>query len=57
MQASSLPSRGVWIEIDLWISSKHFVKSLPSRGVWIEIIWKNGCSDPYWVAPLAGSVD
>ena len=33
----SLPSRGVWIEIEMLRMRRPFRGSLPSRGVWIEI--------------------
>ena len=34
---TSLPSRGVWIEIGSAERPADFRASLPSRGVWIEI--------------------
>ena len=33
----SLPTRGVWIEINGIDTVNGWVKSLPTRGVWIEI--------------------
>ena len=53
----SLPSRGAWIEMLLWVLVAMAAASLPSRGAWIEI---GVCLRPggqYLVAPLAGSVD
>ena len=35
---TSLPSRGVWIEIMYALSTLNLCRSLPSRGVWIEIL-------------------
>ena len=35
--AESLPVRGAWIEIMLWVSTGMRVASLPVRGAWIEI--------------------
>ena len=38
MSATSLPSRGAWIEISLMIrQADNVLTSLPSRGAWIEI--------------------
>ena len=33
----SLPSRGVWVEIVLFVDEVGMIWSLPSRGVWVEI--------------------
>ena len=33
----SLPVRGAWIEIVLWLSNISVPKSLPVRGAWIEM--------------------
>ena len=56
--ATSLPSRGAWIEI----AKKQdrcapLLLSLPSRGAWIEMasVYNNSKKRP--VAPLTGSVD
>ena len=35
---TSLPARGVWIEIRRTCSPPRGLVSLPARGVWIEII-------------------
>ena len=36
--ALSLPVRGAWIEIRLFVPNGHAEESLPVRGAWIEII-------------------
>ena len=55
--AESSPSRGTWIEINIWGDLAVSGKSSPSRGTWIEI--KKGadfyCHPP--VVPLTGDVD
>ena len=33
----SLPVRGAWIEIGLWLYSISVLESLPVRGAWIEM--------------------
>ena len=53
----SLPSRGAWIEIQLFHAVAVVGKSLPSRGAWIEIQLYRDWQPPGLVAPLAGSVD
>ncbi len=36
-QTVSLPTRGAWIEIWLWIGGNTREQSLPTRGAWIEM--------------------
>ena len=55
--ASSLPSRGAWIEIISQPVSVKSLRSLPSRGAWIEILTGGYQSQRSSVAPLTGSVD
>ena len=55
--ATSLPSRGAWIEICSTWPHGTSNGSLPSRGAWIEISSFAGDALRLDVAPLAGSVD
>ena len=54
---SSLPARGVWIEIVYRIMECLLSQSLPARGVWIEIGEKSKSKKEFTVAPRKGSVD
>ena len=53
----SLPVRGAWIEILLFLRSAGRARSLPVRGAWIEILRYTTLSCTTSVAPRAGSVD
>ena len=55
--ALSLPVRGAWIEILLFLPSLYSLASLPVRGAWIEIPFAIRESIDSEVAPRAGSVD
>ena len=54
---SSLPARGVWIEMLLTVSGNYGIESLPARGVWIEILCYTAGDRRVEVAPRKGSVD
>ena len=53
----SLPARGVWIEIDVWMALDPYHWSLPVRGVWIEMCRPGNSGRRRTVAPRKGSVD
>src|SRR5699024_9711892 len=53
---SSLPLRGVWIEMVYTLLCRRCNGSLPLRGVWIEIAETGSALCVNGVAPLAGSV-
>ena len=53
----SLPVRGAWIEIVLFLGGEDLRASLPVRGAWIEIIRLEAAGLVEIVAPRAGSVD
>ena len=53
----SLPVRGAWIEIPLYLPYQKYGASLPVRGAWIEIIAGTDGVYDITVAPRAGSVD
>ena len=54
----SLPMRGAWIEIYLYLEcTKAGTTSLPMRGAWIEIYGLADSTFALNVAPHAGSVD
>ena len=54
---SSLPARGVWIEIKLAALEDEPKPSLPARGVWIEIRASCWTLPGGGVTPRKGSVD
>ncbi len=48
----SLPVRGAWIEMSVWLHPQSQRSSLPVRGAWIEIAsarsgeWRKSCRSP-----------
>ena len=53
---TSLPARGVWVEIQDVPHRIEKPASLPARGVWVEI-WKERYADRFFdVTPRTGSV-
>ena len=55
--ATSLLSRGAWIEIINAVNFALLILSLLSRGAWIEIFFKISALLEFAVAPLTRSVD
>ena len=55
--AKSLPMRGVWIEIAVYVYIFALRVSLPMRGVWIEMQMGPTEKALEQVTPHAGSVD
>ena len=55
--SASLPVRGAWIEMLLFLPLLFLPLSLPVRGAWIEMFETNLLSLFLTVAPRAGSVD
>ena len=52
----SLPVRGAWIEIGLWLYSISVLKrSLPVRGAWIEIIFLQEMNVSHLSLPVRGA--
>ena len=54
---TSLPARGVWIEISRVGQLYHLAGSLPARGVWIEMLHLYNRRNYKMVTPRKGSVD
>ena len=57
LETASLPARGVWIEIFVFLHCVASDGSLPARGVWIEITQILHLVVVDGVAPRKGSVD